>query len=475
MVKVFYTNEIKRLEKETCEQRQICEKDLMYQAGYVLTKDFLSRVRPNVNEQILVVANTGNNGGDALVVFQELENLGYRTTLAIVGDLEKASEAFNEYYNRITNKNQIINIKDFEKALKTSRYLIDGIFGIGLKRDVSDEYQALFEKINNAKVVRYSIDIPSGINPDNGLVMKAAIKADYTGVVGNYKLGNFLNDALDYVGEMKLLDIGLLAGYSDIYYMDYNEIDIKRKRAHNSYKYSYGNLAFAGSAKMPGAISLSAIAALKSGAGLATILTEKEATKFYPEVIYERLVDKDLLNYDVVCFGPGINELDEQHRKHFDLLVDNKRKMLVDAGGLKFLDLRKKYENVVITPHLKELSDLLKVEKDALKKDPIKHLRNLADKGFITLFKGATTIIQDQRNTFLLQAKNHGLATAGSGDVLAGIITSFMADESNVNACLKGFAVHAIAADYARNKFGEISMTSSDLVNNLYKVWMRKR
>lgn len=475
MVKVFYTNEVRRLEKETCKQKQISEKDLMYQAGYVLTKDFLSRVRPNVHEQILVVANTGNNGGDALVVYQELHGLGYKIVLAVVGDINRKSAAFSESYDRIPEKDEIISIEEIDSALKTSKYLIDGIFGIGLSRDVSEEFSVLIEKINQAKLVRYSIDLPSGINPDNGLVMKAAVKANFTGVVGNYKLGNFLNDALDYVGEMKLLDIGLLAGYSDIYFMDFNEIDIIRKRVHNSYKYIYGNIAFVGSAKMPGAISLSAISALKSGAGLVSVLTDSESTKFYPEVIYERLVDKDLLDYDVVCFGPGIEDRTDIYQKHFDILVENNRRLIVDAGGLKFLDLRRKYDNVVITPHLKELSSLIKVEKKEIVKDPIKHLRSLSDKGFIALLKGATTIIQDQRNTFLLQAKNHGLATAGSGDVLAGIISSFMCEESTVNACLKGFAVHAIAADYARNKFGEVSMTASDLVNNIYKVWVRKR
>ncbi|MFA7075308.1 MAG: NAD(P)H-hydrate dehydratase [Candidatus Izemoplasmatales bacterium] len=476
MNKVFYVEEIFKMEQLTCAQKQITNKDLMYQAGYVLTKDFLSRVMPDIKEEILVVAGTGNNGGDALVVYQELKHLGYAVKLVVIGDVEKASEGFLFYLSKISDKNDVIPFDAVSKAIMNAKYIIDGIFGTGLKKEVLGDYKYLIKTINSLDKIVYSIDLPSGINPDSGEIMKIAVKACYTGVVGNYKLGNFLNDALDYHGDMKLLDIGILEGYSDIYYLDYNEVDLTKKRLHNSHKYSYGNNAFIGSSKMPGAINLAALAALRCGIGLAEVFYDSDIVNFSIETIYKKLEEKsDFSLYDVVVFGPGITEVLPEYQKVFSVLVDQAKKLVVDAGGLKYLDLNKKYKNVVITPHLKEFSDLLKIDRDILKKNPISYLRKLSETGLITLLKGPTTIVQEQRYTYLMQSKNTGLATAGSGDVLAGIVSSYLVDEDMINACVKGVATHSKAAYYAREKKGEVSMISSDLIDNIYKVWVKKK
>ncbi|MDD4069641.1 MAG: NAD(P)H-hydrate dehydratase [Candidatus Izemoplasmatales bacterium] len=472
MIKVFYEKEIRRQEKITCEEKQICSKDLMYQAGYVLTKDFLSRVLRDSNQQVLVIANTGNNGGDALVMYQELMKLGYRAKLVIVGNLEKASEDFMFYYDRIESKEEIFSINHVKDLLLSSRYVIDGIFGIGLKKEVSGEYKDLINLINKSEKIIYSIDIPSGIHPDSGLVMNAAVKANFTGVVGYYKLGNFLNDALDYHGETKLLDIGLIEGYSDIYYLNLDEVDLSKKRLHNSNKYSYGKVAFIGSSSMPGAINLAAISALRSGIGLAEVFYDRNVVFINLETIYKTLsINQDFSSYDCFVFGPGITNLNYKHDIAFKKILDSGKKVLVDAGGLKYLDLNKNYDKVIITPHLGELSSLLKVEKEVIKKDPIYYLRNLASKGIVSLLKGQTTIIQNKRSTYLIQGKNTGLATAGSGDCLAGIISSYLVSDTRTNSCVKGAVAHIKAANYARIKKGEVSLIASDIIENLYKNW----
>ncbi|MDD3712485.1 MAG: NAD(P)H-hydrate dehydratase, partial [Candidatus Izemoplasmatales bacterium] len=448
MVKVFSTEDIRKMEELTCEQKQITVRELMYQAGYVLAKDFLSRVMPLIKEEILVIAGTGNNGGDALVVFQELKQNGYNVKLAIIGDVERGSETFKFYVKMLPEHLELITMENIDKAVRKSKFIVDGIFGIGLNRDVSGDYKYLVKLINQARKTVYSLDIPSGINADSGLVMGLAIKAKFTGVVGKYKLGNFLNDALDYHGEIKLLDIGLLEGYSDIYYLDYTDVDLTKERFHNSYKYSYGHLACIGSSSMPGAINLSAKAALRSGVGLVEVFLDQDITRFNEEIIYSNLAkDTDFSKYDVVIFGPGIKEIGPLHQQAFDQLIKENKKVIVDAGGLKCLDLNKKYNNIIITPHLKELTDILKLDMETLRKDPITQLRQLAKKGIITLLKGATTIIQEQRYTYLMQAKNHGLATAGTGDVLCGIIASFLVNDTSVNSLVKGASTQMRAAD----------------------------
>ena len=474
MVKVFYSAEVKKIEEVTLKEKSMTDFELMYQAGYVLTKDFLSRMMPNVEEEILVVAGTGKNGGDSLVMFRELQRLGYNLALLVLGDKEKSSFCFKYYYEQLEEDFLELTAKDLKKKLSSTKYVIDGIFGIGLSRNVEGSFKETIEIINSSNIKVYSIDLPSGIHPDSGLVMSCAIKAKCTGVIGNYKLGNFLNDALDYHGEIKLLDIGLLEGYSDIYFLDYHDLDISRKRSHNSYKYTYGNNVFIGSSKMPGAINLASIAAMKSGLGLAEVVYDEEIIRYAIELIYKQAIDlDDIEKYDVFCFGPGITEIKDVYKRLFSSAVAKKKKIVCDAGGLKYLDLNKNYDNLIITPHSKELSELLNTEKTEVLNDPIKHLRGLADKGIITLLKGTTSIVQEQRYTYLMQAKNHGLATAGTGDVLAGIISAFLVDESSVNACCKGLAVFMTAADLARKRRGEISMMASDVIDNLYKVWSR--
>jgi NAD(P)H-hydrate epimerase len=474
MVKVFYSDDVRKIEEVTLKEKSMTETELMYQAGYVLTKDFLSRMMPNVEEEILVVAGIGKNGGDSLVVYRELERLGYNLSLLILGDKDKSNNCFKHYYEQLQDNLVELNSNDLKKKLSSTKYVIDGIFGIGLKRNIEGHIKDVIEMINSANKKVYSIDLPSGIHPDSGRVMGCVIKAKCTGVVGNYKLGNFLNDALDYHGEIKLLDIGLLEGYSDIYYLDYHDLDISRKRKHNSYKYTYGNNLFIGSSEMPGAINLAAIAAMKSGLGLAEVVYDEEIVRFAIELIYKNITDlKNIDKYDVFCFGPGMTEVVADYENLFLSLVEKKKKLVCDAGGLKYLNLNNSYDNLVITPHSKELSELLNIDKNEVLNDPIKHLRLLAKKGIITLLKGTTSIVQEQRYTYLMQAKNHGLATAGTGDVLAGIISTFLVDESSVNACCKGLAVFMTAADFARKRRGEISMTASDVIDNLYKVWSR--
>ena len=474
MVKVFYSDEIRRLEELTLKEKSMFETDLMYQAGYVLTKDFLSRMMPSVEEEILVIAGVGKNGGDALVMFKELERLGYNISLLILGDREKFNPCFNHYYEQLNEKHNEVNLRNLKDKLRTTKYVVDGIFGMGLNRNVENNVFEVIELINSQKLKVYSIDFPSGINPDSGKVMGCAIHANFTGVIGNYKLGNLLNDALDYHGEIKLLDIGLLEGYSDIYYLDYKDLDVSRRRIHNSYKYTYGNNAYIGSSKLPGAINLAAIAAMKSGLGLAEVIYDQEINRHYIELIYKNISEiKDLDKYDVFCFGPGITEFKDEYKKIFSEIVKFKKKIVCDAGGLKYLDLSKSYDNLIITPHSKEFSELLNLKVEELTNNPIKHLRKLAEKGIITLLKGTTSIVQEQRYTYIMQAKNNGLATAGTGDVLAGIISAFLVDESTVNACCKGLAVFMKAADFARKRRGEVSMIASDVVDNLYKVWSK--
>lgn len=464
---LYSAKEIFAIEKNSCEAKGINLTELMYRAGYVLIKDFLKRVNPSLSDEILVVANSGNNGGDAIVMYQELKKMGYRCKLFVFGNTSKTSEAFSFYFDKL-NGDFSSDFSDFKDIIKNSSYLIDGIFGIGLDRNVSGVYQEIIEAINYSTAIVYSIDIPSGIHPDNGQVMAKAINAHYTGVLGNYKYGNFLNDALDYHGEIALLDFGMIESKSQVAYLDYQEIDFNIVRKHNSYKYTYHKIAYIGSEGMPGAINLSAMAGLRSGVGLSVVFYEKDGVVIYPEIIYQNLnnsfsVDK----YDAFVFGPGMIETTDLFQRIFDDIISSKKPAVIDAGGLKYLNLKKKYENIIITPHIKELSDILEVETFEISKDPFLYINKLTKIGITVLLKGVATIISDNNKSFVLQAKNPGLATAGTGDVLAGMISAFINENTLLDAALKGFALHSTAAYFAREEFTETAMIASDLIRKI--------
>jgi NAD(P)H-hydrate epimerase len=328
--------------------------------------------------------------------------------------------------------------------------------------------------INSLQKKVYSVDIPTGIHPDNGLLFNEAIKADYTGVIGVYKYGNIINDALDYHGDIKVLDIGLVKKHDvEVKLISEKDFSIQpKKRIHNSYKYHYGLGYFIGGSKtMPGAINLSVLAAMRAGQGIAHVVQENPVPK-HLEVIYEDInEDFDFSKADSIVFGPGLNPNEKSYKKIYDKINDSKIKSVIDGGGLKFVDLDKvNNPNIILTPHEKEFSDLFDVDVLEVEHHPFEYIKKIVDKGITLLLKGQTNVIANKKHIYLYQAKNPGLATAGSGDVLAGIISSYLIDNEPLSACIKGVLLHSKAASLARETYGEVSMLAGDIISHIHKV-----
>ncbi|MCF7923636.1 MAG: NAD(P)H-hydrate dehydratase [Candidatus Izimaplasma sp.] len=479
MESVLSVNEIKEIEALTIKEASFSEIDLMKNAGIKLLEDILLRVKPEKDERITVVSGTGNNGGDGLVVFLELLNLGYKPKLVVIGTVESASGSFKYYFNQVSKKTKVIiaskhNEGEVNKAILSSKFVIDGIIGVGLNRKLGGQYLKVVEYINSLNKVVYSIDIPSGINPNNGLIYDQAIKANLTGIIGFYKYGNILNDALDYHGESKILDIGLVTKHDiSVKLIDYHDFSIEpKKRIHNSYKYNYGlGYFFGGSKSTPGAINLSVMAALRSGQGIAYVFQENPVAK-HLEVIYKEIdEDIDIDRPDSIVFGPGMAPDNKKLANIFSKINASNVKTVVDAGGLKYLDLDNiNNKNFILTPHEKEFSDLFNIGVQDVEEDPFKYVKTIVEKGVTLILKGQTNVIANKKHIYLFQARNPGLATAGSGDVLTGIVSSYLKDNSPLSASIKAVLVHSIAANYARDEFGEVSMLASDIINNIYKV-----
>lgn len=482
---VLSVEEMREFEEHTLSMLKMTEIELMNTAGVALANDFLARVQPKKDSSIGVVAGIGNNGGDALVMAITLQKLGFKPKIFVVGELPTARDAFLHYFDlagtviSITNKEEL---EVHQVDIMKSEYILDGLFGIGLSREVTGFYSDLIDYINASKCVVYSVDIPSGIHPKNGLLFGNAVHANYTGVVGYLKLGNLMSDALDYHGEIQVLQIGIAQKYPiKKEFIECNVREIRKPlRKHNSNKYSNGLGVFIGGRQsMMGSIQMSAISAMKCGLGISVILSDLKDhnyTQFYPELIIQNHVGDEarqlLDKAKVVVFGPGLGVHNDDYQKLLDYLLETDIPLLVDASGFTYLDIHKTYHNqhVLLTPHIGELAKMFNISSEEVRLDPFKYVNMLSENGFNVALKGPCTVVTSKGKTGFIQAKNPGLATAGTGDVLSGIIAAFLSREEAFDAMSSGVITHALAADYVSKELGEISLMASDLISSIYKV-----
>lgn len=482
-MKVLTVKEIKACEAFTLKTKNENNIMLMHRAGIALVKDFLRRVHPAIDANITIIVGIGNNGGDGLVMAIELLKRGYTPKILAVGEVKKASEEFLHYFDLAGKVSIAQNLKEilaFQEVIFASDYIIEGLFGIGLHKSITGYRSELIAFINESDTVVYSIDIPSGINPNNGLVMGKAVKASFTGITGYFKPGNLLNDALDYHGEVEVLDIGILeVNPISRQALSLAHYELKQKiRRHNSNKYSYGLGVFiGGKASMMGAIQLSAISGLKSGLGIVTIISDLKNntfTQFYPELIithnqgHESI--QQLEKATSVVYGPGISEC-PNHKLLLDYLLNSDIPLIIDASGLDHIQLKQyKNKHIVLTPHIGEMARLFHVSSEAVTIEPLKYVNQLTALGFNVLLKGPCNILASASKRIFVQVDNTGLATAGSGDVLSGILAARIEKNNILESMEEAVYIHTKAANFAKEKYGAVSMTATNIVNQIYKV-----
>ncbi|HEY8364541.1 MAG TPA: NAD(P)H-hydrate dehydratase, partial [Haloplasmataceae bacterium] len=408
----------------------------------------------------------------------------------IIGNLNNQSDEAKTVFQRLKKiTDKIINLTDdsqlniIENIIMKSSIIIDGIFGIGLTRDVTGLYYECMKLINNSKAYIFSIDIPSGINGNNGKVSSIAIKANFTAIIQNLKLGNLLNDAKDYQGDTEILDIGIIQEIvNSKYLLTIDNLPLLPKRKHNSHKYHYGNLlTVGGSIGYFGAPLMCAYAALKCGGGLSTIGIKKEYYPFikqiYPEIMirpYDNQEDFiNMLNKkDVVAFGPGLGRNNEENIDLLKLLIEKEIPLVIDADGLfylkKLLPSLNQANNIVISPHVGEMALLLDTDVSYINNNPLEAVRMITDNyGINVVLKGTCSIIANNEEIYFSNYGNPGMATAGSGDVLTGIIMSLIGQGlDNFSACKLGVYIHTLAGDLAYKNLS-YSLIASDIINHI--------
>ncbi|MFP4457097.1 MAG: NAD(P)H-hydrate dehydratase [Halanaerobiales bacterium] len=502
-MKIVDVNEMKLLEEKAVRDYYIPEIILMENAGKALADKCLKLNK----EKILIICGNGNNGGDGLVAARHLINSGLQVNLFILDKkLTKSSDINLKIISKMLNKIYFLNELDLLKSqLKDSDLVIDALFGTGFKGRIEGYLAEVVDLIISSGKIILSADLPSGIEANTGLIDGSCIKANYTVTFGLSKIGLHLDQSRKFVGELEVADISLPRELLDTNSLKNNLItkDMARKvvpkRKIDSHKNNYGHLLVIGGSKnMLGAIELTAQAALKSGTGLVTLVTPKSILNrlVWPEIMTKGLCDKNLgyilsdsyseiehllKKSTVMAIGPGMGRHPETREFMKKILHNSKKQLILDADGINLLselsiDILNFVSNnkMIITPHLKEMSRLTNLSVSEISMNKVNVAKKYSNLwNILVILKGASTVIASPSGDVYISNKgNPGMATAGSGDVLTGIIGSLLAQGlPRKSAAVLGVYLHGTAGDLAKEKLGEYSLIASDLIKYIPKAF----
>ncbi len=502
MYKIFPVNIVPLIDRFTIDNEPILSIDLMERAAGKLF-EWIDRVLPE--NRVVIFAGPGNNGGDALALARMLLLAGRDVKVYMVNpsgkfsvdadvNLDRLLEiASRKSINYLTDENGVM------PELHKDDLIIDGLFGSGLNRTLKGLYGSVVKHINSSDATVVSIDMPSGLfGEDNSRNnSEGVVKADYTLSFQFPKLSFLLADYGSFAGRWEMLDIGLHPKAidtfeSDWYFVDKNSIrSIIKRRDRFSHKGDYGHaLLMAGSYGKMGAAILAARGCLNSGAGLFTVHVPHYGYQIMQTAVPEAMVSVDrsdilisefpeLEMFNAIGVGPGIGKKPNTQKVMKNLLLAvGIKPMVLDADALNIISENRELlellpENSVLTPHPKEF-DRLAGESESHYERLEKLIRFVKRYKVVVVLKGAYTItaLPDGR-CFFNSSGNPGMATAGSGDVLTGVILGLLAQRYTIKeAALLGVYMHGLAGDIASGKESEPGVTASRIIENIGKGYM---
>jgi len=472
---------------------------LMESAGCAAAREIDLTFLPELTRgSVAVVCGPGNNGGDALVVARHLHSAGHRDLqVFLLAPKDSRSELFRLQLQRA--ELQGLRLIDLEEVpgraeqIKSSELIIDGLFGIGLKRKIEEPFLRVVETMNASKAPKVSLDTPSGLNADTGRVEGVAVKAALTVTFGLAKPGFFVSEGPGHVGKLRILPIGFpyeaLRGIATTHFL-FNERLARRylpARQETTNKSDYGRLlVLAGREGYWGAGVLSSASAFRMGAGYvqwASFTAPYEALKEIPEVLTGVIDDEALWQSKIsaVCVGPGLGTGTETARVIERLKTLKGVPVVVDADAITACvehNLFPLPENWVITPHAGELSRILKVHTKDIEKNRFAAAFAAYE---ITrchvLLKGYRSLIAYGNRCLVIHAGNSALAKAGTGDVLTGMIGGLLAQglDTTQAAATAAYLHGRLADEWLRSGNDKSSLTASDLKSILPQVVSRLR
>ena len=501
-MKIFTSAQIHELDKYTIENEPISSLDLMERAAKTLVQAVTKLYPPST--PVVVFAGPGNNGGDALAMARMLAEKDYQVIaylFNISSNLSPDCAANKTRLHDCKNVKEFIEVVDeFEPPrLEQGMLIIDGLFGSGLNKPLAGGFASLVKYINSSPAQIVSIDVPSGLmTEDNSYNVRAnIIRATMTLTLQLPKLAFLFAENQTFIGKLRILDIRLSQegiNKTDTAYTFVEEDQVRKlllERPAHAHKGQMGNaLLIAGSYGMAGAAILATRACLRSGVGKVTVNTPKRNIPILQTAVPEAVVQltneetifaeaMDTEDFDAMGIGPGIGQSEQTAVALVAQIRRTQCPCVADADALNILGNRRAWlqqlpQGIILTPHPKEFDRLEGHCADSYER--LTKARNLAQrlKGFIILKGHHTAICLPDGNVLFNATGNAGMATAGSGDVLTGIITGLLArGYKQQDACILGVYLHGLAGDLAANDLGEESLMASDIIQYIPRAFKR--
>jgi NAD(P)H-hydrate epimerase len=501
-MKIFTSAQIKELDKFTIENEPISSLNLMERAAQTMTRSITELW--GTATPIVVFAGPGNNGGDALAISRMMADQGYQVTtylFNISGHLSPDCAANKKLLDENKHIQNFIEVtQEFEPPILDEKTLvIDGLFGSGLNKPLAGGFASLVKYINASPSKIVSIDMPSGLMAEDNTynVRSNIIHAHLTLTLQQPKLSFFFAENQQFTGQLRVLDIRLSQeGIQkiDASYTVTEENDIRRcllPRNPFSHKGQMGNaLLIAGSYCMAGAAVLAAKACLRSGVGKLTVNSPRRNIPILQQAVPEAIVQTgaeeiifteavDTEGYNALGIGPGLGQSEQTAIALIAQLRRTQCPVVVDADALNILAnhrawLQQLPKGIILTPHPKEFDRLEGHSADSYER--LTKACNLAERlqGIVILKGRYTAICMADGHVMFNPTGNAGMATAGSGDVLTGIITGLLArGYQPKEACIVGVYLHGLAGDLAAADLGEESLLASDIIQYLPRAFKR--
>ena len=495
--KVATAEQMREFDRRAVEEFGVKSLDLMESAGRHVFEAVLDMFGSVKDKQVAIIAGRGNNGGDGFVAARYLRGAGAKVSIFLIGDPADIKGDARINYDIIAKSGlEIQSAEGIQETLSRSDAIIDAIFGTGLKGEVTGLAAEVIRAINESGRPVVAVDIPSGLDADTGRIWGICVKADTTVTFALPKIGLLTYPGASCVGRLIVADIG-------IPHQLYDEIKVELpnddwiaerlpKRPPDAHKGTFGAaIVIAGSVGLTGAAAMASEAALRSGAGLVTLgipvslqdimaakltevmtrgLPETESRSFSAKALEAALELSEKGTAAVLGCGIGTHPETAEFVRRFVKSV--KKPMIIDADGLNCLAgdpkfLEGNHSEIIITPHPGEMSRLLGTSTDEIQSNRLDAVKEAASRfNCVVVLKGARTLIAEPSGrVFINPTGNVGMATAGTGDVLAGAIGGLLAQRLNpLDAAVCGTYIHGKAGDIAASRLGMAGMIAGDVL-----------
>lgn len=500
-MKAYFAEQMRAIDRLAEEKGGVPSIVLMENAAAACVGE-LEKIPDLHKKSVAVFCGKGNNGGDGFAIARKLTDRGVAVSVFLVCGTEFTGDAKVNYdiiRKSDINIDVISDTENLSCIIKSFDVVVDAIFGTGIRGTVRGIAADVIEEINASAKYVLSVDVPSGINSDSGEICGVCVKADKTVTFAAYKVGMLMFPAADFIGEAVTANISvpkyIFEETDGITVTDKQFVRaVLPERKKNSHKGDYGKLLIiAGSRGMTGAAYMAAESAMRAGCGLVTLAVCEELNEIFEakttEVMTLPLPDKDghlsykaaevlsgvINSYDTVLIGPGTGRSDELRAVLESVCEASKVPLIIDADAISVMaqniDILSKCDcGLIFTPHTAEMSRLCKMDIRYIEENRLSVSKEFAEEyGATVVLKGHHTVVTGANLTqYINITGNPGLAKGGSGDVLAGIIAAFTARGiEETAAAAAGVYIHGLAADIAAEKYGEESMTATDVIRSI--------